>query len=144
MEITIVTLVEEQISSWKGNLPKLPIIIKYSAIGTKSIGLEWSGDQVKLERWQGMVRSQATRSDKDGLLGVQGEEVVFFLVPKVTTRLGVTRSFTGFALDIGAIVGFVSEDEDGGLAFEEFSEDIKEDEKYFYSAENSFCGKKSL
>ncbi|GJR35264.1 putative reverse transcriptase domain-containing protein [Tanacetum coccineum] len=32
MEITVVTLVEEQMSSWKGNLPKLPIIIKYSAI----------------------------------------------------------------------------------------------------------------
>ncbi|GKC64994.1 hypothetical protein Tco_1097592 [Tanacetum coccineum] len=35
MEITVVTLVEEQMSSWKGNLPKLPIIIKYSAIGTR-------------------------------------------------------------------------------------------------------------
>ncbi|GJW92822.1 hypothetical protein Tco_0172494 [Tanacetum coccineum] len=44
--------------------------------------LEWSGDQVKLERWQGMVRERAARSDKDGLLGVQGEEVAFFLVPK--------------------------------------------------------------
>ncbi|GJZ14857.1 hypothetical protein Tco_0550534 [Tanacetum coccineum] len=40
------------------------------------------GDQVKLERWQGMVRARAARSDKDGLLGVQGEEVAFFLVPK--------------------------------------------------------------
>ncbi|GJY74494.1 hypothetical protein Tco_0478925 [Tanacetum coccineum] len=102
------------------------------------IGIEWSGDlglhSIKLERWQGMVRARAARSDKDGLLGVQGEEVHFSWCP----------SFTGFALDIGAIVGFVSEDEDGGLAFEEFSEDIKEDEKYFYSAENSFCGKKSL
>ncbi|GKB21211.1 hypothetical protein Tco_0855134, partial [Tanacetum coccineum] len=49
------------------------------------------GDQVKLERWQGMVRALAARSDKDGLLGVQGEEVAFFLVPKVMTRLGVTR-----------------------------------------------------
>ncbi|GJR39568.1 reverse transcriptase domain-containing protein [Tanacetum coccineum] len=37
MKITVVTLVEEQMSSWKGNLPKLPIIIKYSAIGTESI-----------------------------------------------------------------------------------------------------------
>ncbi|GJR36572.1 hypothetical protein Tco_1212256 [Tanacetum coccineum] len=55
------------------------------------IGLEWSGDQVKLERWQGMVRARATRSEKDGLLGVQGEEVAFFLVPKVMTRLGMTR-----------------------------------------------------
>ncbi|GKB01095.1 hypothetical protein Tco_0829139 [Tanacetum coccineum] len=54
------------------------------------IGLEWSGDQVKLERWQGMVRARAARSDKDGLLGVQGEEVAFFLVPKVMMRLGVT------------------------------------------------------
>ncbi|GJY22856.1 hypothetical protein Tco_0396514 [Tanacetum coccineum] len=35
MEITVVTLVEEQMSSWKGNLPKLPIIIKYSVIGTR-------------------------------------------------------------------------------------------------------------
>ncbi|GJU52921.1 hypothetical protein Tco_1226635 [Tanacetum coccineum] len=49
------------------------------------------GDQVKLERWQGMVRVRAARSDKDGLLGVQGEEVAFFLAPKVMTRLGVTR-----------------------------------------------------
>ncbi|GKB36094.1 hypothetical protein Tco_0881036 [Tanacetum coccineum] len=49
------------------------------------------GDQVKLERWQGMVRARAARSDKDDLLGVQGEEVAFFLVPKVMTRLGVTR-----------------------------------------------------
>ncbi|GKD49778.1 hypothetical protein Tco_1278754, partial [Tanacetum coccineum] len=44
---------------------------------------------------------------------------------------------------IGATVGFVSEDEDGELAFEEFLKDIKEDEKYFCSAENSFCGTKS-
>ncbi|GKF03047.1 hypothetical protein Tco_0029970, partial [Tanacetum coccineum] len=35
MEITVVTLVEEQMSSWKDNLPKLPIIIKYSVIGTR-------------------------------------------------------------------------------------------------------------
>ncbi|GJV07407.1 hypothetical protein Tco_1345063 [Tanacetum coccineum] len=35
MEITVVTLVKEQMSSWKGNLPKLPIIIKYSAIGIR-------------------------------------------------------------------------------------------------------------
>ncbi|GJY81852.1 hypothetical protein Tco_0494603 [Tanacetum coccineum] len=35
MEITVVTFVEEQMSSWKGNLLKLPIIIKYSAIGTR-------------------------------------------------------------------------------------------------------------
>ncbi|GJZ17384.1 hypothetical protein Tco_0553507 [Tanacetum coccineum] len=49
------------------------------------------GDHVKLERWQGMVRARAARSDKDGLLGLQGEEVAFFLVPKVMTRLGVTR-----------------------------------------------------
>ncbi|GJV52995.1 hypothetical protein Tco_1448736 [Tanacetum coccineum] len=39
-------------------------------------------DQVKLERWRGMVRARAAKSDKDGLLGVQGEEVAFFLVPK--------------------------------------------------------------
>ncbi|GJU28268.1 hypothetical protein Tco_1166889 [Tanacetum coccineum] len=65
--VTVVTLVEEQMSSWKG--------------------LEWSGDQVKLERWQGMVRARAARSDKDGLLGVQGEEVAFFLVPKVNRGL---------------------------------------------------------
>ncbi|GJZ38070.1 hypothetical protein Tco_0584261 [Tanacetum coccineum] len=36
---------------------------------------------------------------------------------------------------IGATVGFVSEDEDGELAFEEFSKDIKEDEKYFCQEE---------
>ncbi|GJR65488.1 hypothetical protein Tco_0011553 [Tanacetum coccineum] len=35
MEIIVVALVEEQMSSWKVNLPKLPIIIKYSAIGTR-------------------------------------------------------------------------------------------------------------
>ncbi|GKE89871.1 hypothetical protein Tco_1567346 [Tanacetum coccineum] len=49
------------------------------------------GDQVNLERWQGMVRARAAMSDKDGLLGVQGEEVAFYLVSKVVTRLGVTR-----------------------------------------------------
>ncbi|GJS74574.1 hypothetical protein Tco_0707415 [Tanacetum coccineum] len=49
------------------------------------------GDQVKLERWKGMVRARAAKSDKDGLLGVQGEEVAFFLVPNVMTRLRVTR-----------------------------------------------------
>ncbi|GJU61269.1 hypothetical protein Tco_1243104 [Tanacetum coccineum] len=48
-----------------------------------AIGLKWSGDKVKLERWQGMVRAQAARSDKDDLLGVQGEKVAFLLVPKL-------------------------------------------------------------
>ncbi|GJY08994.1 hypothetical protein Tco_0377179 [Tanacetum coccineum] len=43
MKITVVTLVEEQMSSWKGNLPKLPIIIKYSAIGTR----KYSGSKVE-------------------------------------------------------------------------------------------------
>ncbi|GJW01150.1 hypothetical protein Tco_1556401 [Tanacetum coccineum] len=89
MEITVVTLVEEQMSLWKGNLPKLPIIIKYSAIGTRKYSgrVQELGDQVKLERWQGMVRARVERSDKDGLLGVQGEEVVFFLVPKVDDKV---------------------------------------------------------
>ncbi|GJW10135.1 reverse transcriptase domain-containing protein [Tanacetum coccineum] len=50
------------------------------------------GDQVKLERWQGMVRARAARSDKDGLLGVQGEEVAFFLVPKCTLPIQGMRS----------------------------------------------------
>ncbi|GKE12082.1 hypothetical protein Tco_1415633 [Tanacetum coccineum] len=45
------------------------------------------GDQVKLERWQGMVRARVVRSEKDGLLGVQGEEVAFFLVPKVDDKV---------------------------------------------------------
>ncbi|GJS64977.1 hypothetical protein Tco_0679541 [Tanacetum coccineum] len=49
----------------------------------------------------------------------------------------------GFALGIGVSVVFVSEDEYGELALEEFSEDIKEDEKYFCSAENFSCGTKS-
>ncbi|GJY84483.1 hypothetical protein Tco_0497859 [Tanacetum coccineum] len=40
--------------------------------------------------------------------------------------------FIGFALALGATVSFVSEDEDGELAFEEFSDDMKEDEKYFF------------
>ncbi|GJS04051.1 hypothetical protein Tco_0320559 [Tanacetum coccineum] len=56
------------------------------------------GDHVKLERWQGMVRARAARSDKDGLLGVQGEDVAFFLVPKVVTRLGVTRSARSYVM----------------------------------------------
>ncbi|GJW27698.1 hypothetical protein Tco_0044573 [Tanacetum coccineum] len=51
MEITVVTLVEEQMSAWKGNLPKLPIIIKYSAIGTKSIG---HGDEGGGESWRSL------------------------------------------------------------------------------------------
>ncbi|GKE17230.1 pentatricopeptide repeat-containing protein, partial [Tanacetum coccineum] len=37
----------------------------------------------------------------------------------------------GFALGIGVTVGFVSEDEYGELAFEEFSKDIKEDGNIF-------------
>ncbi|GJX76369.1 hypothetical protein Tco_0323180 [Tanacetum coccineum] len=49
----------------------------------------------------------------------------------------------GFALGIGVTFDVVLEDEYGELAFEEFSEDIKEDEKYFCSAEISFCGTKS-
>nr|GEX68187.1 RNA-directed DNA polymerase, eukaryota, reverse transcriptase zinc-binding domain protein [Tanacetum cinerariifolium] len=48
------------------------------------------GDQVRLERWQGMVKERAARSDNDGLLYVQGEESTFFLVPKVMARLSVT------------------------------------------------------
>ncbi|GJY45335.1 hypothetical protein Tco_0434398 [Tanacetum coccineum] len=64
MEITVVTLVEEQMSL-----------------------VQELGDQVKLESWQGMVRARAARSDKDGLLGVQGEEVAFFLVPKVDDKV---------------------------------------------------------
>ncbi|GJT86355.1 hypothetical protein Tco_1068072 [Tanacetum coccineum] len=42
---------------------------------------------------------------------------------------------------IGVTVGVVLEDEDGELSFEEFSKDIKEDEKYFCSAGNSICGR---
>ncbi|GJZ33758.1 hypothetical protein Tco_0579194 [Tanacetum coccineum] len=54
------------------------------ACGTNVLVESGTGrDQVKLERWQGMVREWATRSDKDGLLGLQREEVAFFLVPKV-------------------------------------------------------------
>ncbi|GJZ82627.1 hypothetical protein Tco_0647800 [Tanacetum coccineum] len=98
---------------------------------------EWlrlSGDQVSRDvasygGWHGLAWSV-----KDGYLVCKVKEWHFYWC----------RSFTGFALDIGAIVGFVSEDKDGELAFEEFSEDIKEDVKYFYSAENSFCGTKSL
>ncbi|GKA35701.1 hypothetical protein Tco_0722192, partial [Tanacetum coccineum] len=53
MEITVVTLVEEQMSSWKGNLPKLPIIIKYSAIGTR----KYSGREVVMVQKSKMVTS---------------------------------------------------------------------------------------
>ncbi|GJR34421.1 retrovirus-related pol polyprotein from transposon TNT 1-94 [Tanacetum coccineum] len=49
----------------------------------EAIGACELGDQVNLERWQGMVRARAAMSDKDGLLGVQGEEVAFYLVSKV-------------------------------------------------------------
>nr|GEZ72617.1 reverse transcriptase domain-containing protein [Tanacetum cinerariifolium] len=45
------------------------------------------GDQVRLERWQGMVRARAARSDKDGLLSAQAEDSAFFLVPKVMTDI---------------------------------------------------------
>ncbi|GJV98040.1 hypothetical protein Tco_1549617 [Tanacetum coccineum] len=51
MEITVVTLVEEQMSSWKGNLPKLPIIIKYSAIGTKKYRNIGSGRDLLILPW---------------------------------------------------------------------------------------------
>ncbi|GKD61844.1 hypothetical protein Tco_1299353, partial [Tanacetum coccineum] len=37
-------------------------------------GKRMIGGQVKLERWQGMVRERDARSDKDGLLGAKGEE----------------------------------------------------------------------
>ncbi|GKA24367.1 putative reverse transcriptase domain-containing protein [Tanacetum coccineum] len=40
------TLVEEQMSSWKGNLPKLPIIIKYSAIGTRKYSGRYLGNNI--------------------------------------------------------------------------------------------------
>ncbi|GJU52919.1 hypothetical protein Tco_1226633 [Tanacetum coccineum] len=98
MEITVVTLVEEQISPWKGHLPRTPLSymmnfeVCLNGVGVSAMyRVQELGDQVKLERWQGMVRARAARSNKDGLLGVQGEEVAFFLVPKVMTRLGVTR-----------------------------------------------------
>ncbi|GKA64709.1 hypothetical protein Tco_0764416 [Tanacetum coccineum] len=52
MEITVVTLVEEQMSSWKGNLPKLPIIIKYSAI--ESIAIDELDEEMKVcVEWMG-------------------------------------------------------------------------------------------
>ncbi|GJW48025.1 copia protein [Tanacetum coccineum] len=49
MEITVVTLVEEQMSSWKGNLPNLPIIIKYSAIGTRKYSGSGEEDDEKVK-----------------------------------------------------------------------------------------------
>ena len=45
----------------------------------------------------------------------------------------------GFSLGIDAF----SEEEDDEVAFEDFSEDIKEDEKYFCSAESALWGTKS-
>ncbi|GJZ16221.1 hypothetical protein Tco_0551898 [Tanacetum coccineum] len=39
MDITVATLVEEQMSSWKGNLPKLPIESNIVRLATTSIGI---------------------------------------------------------------------------------------------------------
>ncbi|GKB45647.1 hypothetical protein Tco_0896400 [Tanacetum coccineum] len=85
---------------------------------------------------------------KRRILPSSSEEVLQFVCNNANN---VLESFSilfkstsiGFALGIGVTVGFVSEDEDGKLDFEEFSEDIKEDEIYFCSAENSSCGTKS-
>ncbi|GKE57320.1 hypothetical protein Tco_1496505 [Tanacetum coccineum] len=39
MDITVVTLVEEQMCPWKGNLPKLPIESNIVRLATTSIGI---------------------------------------------------------------------------------------------------------
>nr|GEU42205.1 hypothetical protein [Tanacetum cinerariifolium] len=82
--VIVVTIIGVVVVDIVGGVPS---IIKLSFV----IVVQELGDQVRLERWQGTVRARAARCDKDGLLSVQEEESAFFLVPKVMTRLGVTR-----------------------------------------------------
>ncbi|GKB91856.1 hypothetical protein Tco_0964128 [Tanacetum coccineum] len=101
MEITVVTLVEEQISSWKGNLPKLPIIIKYSAIGTRKysgslgtsldplwygLSLHLSGDKFLRKlgmQGVGVIRVRMDMGDKE----VTKQELVAKVVMEVLGRM---------------------------------------------------------
>ncbi|GJZ36243.1 hypothetical protein Tco_0582060 [Tanacetum coccineum] len=95
MEITVVTLVEEQMSSWKGNLPKLPIIIKYSAIGTRKysgryLGNNISGIQLEkhLHSWfkhGNLIDGKSISSESNGLVTQPGD----FAPTAVLTKFGI-------------------------------------------------------
>ncbi|GKE10764.1 hypothetical protein Tco_1414315 [Tanacetum coccineum] len=84
MEITVVTLVEEQMSSWKGNLPKLPIIIKYSAMESIGTFYFFLGFLTSARTWFELI-FKVEKSCEDEMKVVRCGEVVMVRKSKMVT-----------------------------------------------------------
>ncbi|GJS78225.1 hypothetical protein Tco_0728106 [Tanacetum coccineum] len=80
MEITVVTLVEKQMSPWKGNLPRLPIDVKYSATGTKSIGTPTGDSRIDGEGYERELGWMGTRGFEDFMAKLDDKVVMEVLV----------------------------------------------------------------